>query len=74
MEQLLEALGRAVDAGKIRCIGLSNETPYGLMKFLQLSKDFQLHSKLLTVQGDTLKVKAAVKVCIYDLSGVETPS
>jgi len=34
-----------------RYIGLSNETPYGLMKFLQLSKDFQLRSKLLTVQN-----------------------
>ncbi|XP_025815008.1 uncharacterized protein LOC112892051 isoform X2 [Panicum hallii] len=51
MEEQLEALGRAIDAGKIRYIGLSNETPYGLMKFLQLSKDFQLHSKLLTVQN-----------------------
>nr|CAB3503112.1 unnamed protein product [Digitaria exilis] len=51
MEQQLEALGRAVDTGKIRYIGLSNETPYGLMKFLQLSKDFKLRSKLLTVQN-----------------------
>nr|CAB3445565.1 unnamed protein product [Digitaria exilis] len=51
MEQQLGALGRAVDTGKIRYIGLSNETPYGLMKFLQLSKDFQLRSKLLTVQN-----------------------
>jgi len=34
-----------------RYIGLSNETPYGMMKFLQLSKDFQLRSKLLTVQN-----------------------
>ncbi|GJN25744.1 hypothetical protein PR202_gb13611 [Eleusine coracana subsp. coracana] len=51
MEEQLEALGRAIDAGKIRYIGLSNETPYGLMKFLQLSKDLQLRSKLLTVQN-----------------------
>ncbi|KAL6908078.1 hypothetical protein ACP4OV_002248 [Aristida adscensionis] len=51
IQEQLEALGTAIDAGKIRYIGLSNETPYGLMKFLQLSKDFQLHSKLLTLQN-----------------------
>ncbi|WVZ77779.1 hypothetical protein U9M48_025603 [Paspalum notatum var. saurae] len=51
MEEQLEALGKAIDAGKIKYIGLSNETPYGLMKFLQLSKDFQLRSKLLTLQN-----------------------
>uniref|UniRef100_A0A0E0J4Y8 NADP-dependent oxidoreductase domain-containing protein n=1 Tax=Oryza nivara TaxID=4536 RepID=A0A0E0J4Y8_ORYNI len=51
MEEQLLALGRAIDAGKIRYIGLSNETPYGLMKFLQLSRDSQLHSKILTVQN-----------------------
>uniref|UniRef100_A0A0D9XUP8 NADP-dependent oxidoreductase domain-containing protein n=1 Tax=Leersia perrieri TaxID=77586 RepID=A0A0D9XUP8_9ORYZ len=51
LEEQLMALGRAIDAGKIRYIGLSNETPYGLMKFLQLSRDSQLHSKILTVQN-----------------------
>ncbi|KAI5004814.1 hypothetical protein ZWY2020_032057 [Hordeum vulgare] len=51
MEEQLEALGKSIEAGKIRYIGLSNETPYGLMKFLQLSRDFQLRSKMLTVQN-----------------------
>ncbi|KAG8090481.1 hypothetical protein GUJ93_ZPchr0011g28735 [Zizania palustris] len=51
MEEQLMALGRAIDAGKIRYIGLSNETPYGLMKFLQLSRNSQLHQKILTVQN-----------------------
>ncbi|CAI5941891.1 unnamed protein product [Closterium sp. NIES-65] len=34
-EAQLEALGRAVDAGKVRYIGLSNETAWGLGKFLE---------------------------------------
>ncbi|KAJ6677087.1 PROTEIN TAS [Salix viminalis] len=35
IEEQLDALSRAVAAGKIRYIGVSNETPYGVMKFIQ---------------------------------------
>ncbi|KAL7172262.1 hypothetical protein ACSBR2_031870 [Camellia fascicularis] len=38
IEEQLDALGRAVDAGKIRYVGLSKETPYGVMKFLHTAK------------------------------------
>ena len=31
----LETLGRLVKQGKIRAIGLSNETPYGVHEFIQ---------------------------------------
>ena len=34
-EEQLDALGRAVAAGKVRHIGLSNETPWGLMACLR---------------------------------------
>lgn len=34
LEEQLEALSRAVASGKVRHIGLSNETPWGLMKAL----------------------------------------
>lgn len=33
IEEQLEALAAAVRAGKVRHVGLSNETPWGLMKF-----------------------------------------
>jgi len=33
----LEALGKLVKAGKVRAIGLSNETPYGVHEFIRLS-------------------------------------
>ncbi|KAF8064533.1 tas [Scenedesmus sp. PABB004] len=32
LEEQLEALGRAVAAGKVRHVGLSNETPWGVMR------------------------------------------
>jgi len=38
IEETLDALDEQVKAGKIRHIGLSNETPWGTMKFLQLAE------------------------------------
>ncbi|EIE24224.1 Aldo/keto reductase [Coccomyxa subellipsoidea C-169] len=38
LEEQLEALAAAQRAGKIRHIGLSNETPWGLMEFCRLAK------------------------------------
>jgi aryl-alcohol dehydrogenase-like predicted oxidoreductase len=37
--EILENLNRFVKKGKIRSVGLSNETPYGLMRFLEESKN-----------------------------------
>lgn len=36
LEEQLENLGRAVEAGKVRQVGLSNETPWGLMECCRL--------------------------------------
>lgn len=38
LEETLEVLAEQVKAGKIRHIGLSNETPWGTMKYLQLAE------------------------------------
>ncbi|XP_021681396.2 uncharacterized protein LOC110665534 isoform X2 [Hevea brasiliensis] len=51
IEEQLDALGRAVDAGKVRYIGLSNETPYGIMKFLQLAERAAWYPKIVSVQN-----------------------
>ncbi len=40
--ETLCALKKQVDAGKIRYIGLSNETPWGIMQFLTLAKEYSL--------------------------------
>ncbi len=42
LEETLSALKELVDAGKIRAIGLSNETPWGVMRMLQLSDQLGL--------------------------------
>ena len=38
----LEALGKLVKAGKVRQIGLSNETPYGVHEFIRLAEEHGL--------------------------------
>ncbi|KAJ0789582.1 putative D-xylose reductase [Helianthus annuus] len=47
----IQFLGRVVDAGKIRFIGVSNETPYGVMKFLQAAEKNPAYSRIISVQN-----------------------
>ncbi|GAV79054.1 Aldo_ket_red domain-containing protein [Cephalotus follicularis] len=51
IEEQLDALSRVVDAGKIRYIGLSNETPYGVMKFLQVAEKAAGLPRIVSVQN-----------------------
>ncbi|KAG7970654.1 hypothetical protein I3843_07G096000 [Carya illinoinensis] len=51
IEEQLDALGRAVDAGKIRYTGLSNETPYGVMKSIQIAERASRRPGIVSVQN-----------------------
>lgn len=42
IEQTLRVLQKHIEAGNIRYIGLSNETPWGLMQFLTLARQYNL--------------------------------
>ena len=46
----LEALGRLVKAGKVRAIGLSNETPWGVAEFVRVAEQQGL-PRIATVQN-----------------------
>jgi len=48
-EAVLDALETHIKAGKIRHIGLSNENPWGIMRFLQAAKSPA--TKMITVQN-----------------------
>ncbi len=48
--ETLEALSELIDEGKIRHIGLSNEWAWGLMKFLEASKEHSL-PRVVSVQN-----------------------
>ncbi len=48
-QEILLKLKKAIDAGKVRHIGLSNENPWGIMKFLEYSKNGL--PKMITIQN-----------------------
>ena len=50
IHEQLEALGQLVKAGKVRHIGLSNETPYGIHEFIRLAEQHGL-PRVTTVQN-----------------------
>lgn len=50
MAETLIALNDEIKAGRIRSIGLSNETPWGTMKFLQLADELGLQ-RVVSVQN-----------------------
>ncbi len=50
IQEVLENLNDLVKQGKIRHVGLSNETPWGLMKFLQVAKDNSL-PRMMSIQN-----------------------
>jgi aryl-alcohol dehydrogenase-like predicted oxidoreductase len=50
IHQQLEALHKLVRQGKVRHIGLSNETPYGVHEFVRLAEQYEL-PRIATVQN-----------------------
>lgn len=50
MEEQLEAMAELVRAGKVRAVGLSNETPYGVHEFVRLADQLGL-PRVATVQN-----------------------
>lgn len=50
IEETLRALADIVASGKVRHIGLSNETPWGIMQFLQLAQQYDF-PRIISVQN-----------------------
>jgi aryl-alcohol dehydrogenase-like predicted oxidoreductase len=50
MEEVLFNLSELIKAGKVRHVGLSNETPWGMMKFLEVAKQKSL-PRMMSVQN-----------------------
>ncbi len=63
----LEVLAENIKCGKIRHIGLSNETPWGLMKFLSVSEKFDL-PKVVSVQNPYSLLNRSYEVGLAEIS------
>jgi len=66
-ENVLEALKKFIKSGKIRHIGLSNETPYGLSKYLELSRHKNL-PRMVSVQNPYSLVNRTYEVGMSEIS------
>jgi len=60
IHEQLEALGKLVRTGKVRAIGLSNETPYGVHEFVRLAEQHGL-PRVATVQNVYCLVSRALE-------------
>jgi aryl-alcohol dehydrogenase-like predicted oxidoreductase len=72
-EKVLESLKKLIDLGKIRQVGLSNENPWGLMKFLELSR--KNLPKMITIQNpysllNRLFEVGNAEICIRENTGL----
>ena len=63
----LEVLEKFVKQGKIRFVGLSNETPWGLMKFISMSEEFDL-PRVVSVQNPYSLLNRSYEVGMAEIS------
>ena len=66
-EDVLENLKKFIEEGKIRYVGLSNETPWGVMNYLQLSKDKDL-PRMMSIQNPYSLLNRSYEVGLAEIS------
>ncbi len=66
-ESVLQALEKFIKSGKIRYIGMSNETPYGLSKYLEISKNKNL-PRMMSVQNPYSLVNRTYEIGMSEIS------
>ena len=67
IEETLIALKEQVDAGKIRTIGLSNETPWGTMEFIRLAEQLNL-PRVVSVQNPYSLLNRTYEIGLAEVS------
>ena len=65
--ETLEALQEQIDAGKIRYVGLSNETPWGTMSFLKIADEMNL-PRIVSVQNPYNLLNRSYEVGMAEIS------
>ena len=67
IEDVLSELQKYIKAGKIKHVGLSNETPWGVNKFLQLSKELNL-PRMMCVQNPYSLLNRSYEIGLAEIS------
>lgn len=68
IHQVLETLRELIKEGKIRHVGLSNETPWGTMRFLEESKVHESLPRMITIQNPYSLLNRQFEVGLYEIS------
>ena len=66
-ENILETLDKYIKSGKIRYIGMSNETPYGLSRYLEISKN-KGAPRMMSVQNPYNLVNRTYEIGMSEIS------
>lgn len=67
MEETLTALGKLVEEGKIRYVGLSNETPWGVMRFLAAAEQAGL-PRVVSIQNPYNLLNRTYEIGLAEIS------
>ncbi|WP_299771627.1 NADP(H)-dependent aldo-keto reductase [uncultured Pseudoteredinibacter sp.] len=67
IHETLTALAKLVEQGKVRYIGLSNETPWGMMEYLRLAKEYNLPS-VVSIQNPYNLLNRSFEVGLAEMS------
>ena len=65
-QEVLEILQGFIKKGKIRFIGISNETPWGMMKYLELSNKFNI-PRIVSIQNPYSLVNRTFEVGLSEM-------
>ncbi len=71
IEETLTVLADLVKAGKVRYIGISNETPWGAMEYLRLSKQLDL-PQIISIQNPYSLLNRCYEIGLAEISYQES--
>ena len=66
-EDVLGELNKYIDKGKIRYVGLSNETPWGVMNYLKVSKEKSL-PRMMSIQNPYSLLNRSYEIGLSEVS------
>ncbi len=67
LHEVLQSMHELVESGKVRYFGVSNETPWGLMRFLQLAEEHNL-SRAISIQNPYSMLNRTFEVGLAEIA------